>query len=136
VAFRDGDREKRKQVQRELRRSLKQAKEEYKKKVERKLQHNNTRELWRGMRTITGYKQKSGQEIAGGVDKANEFNHFYNRFDTAASVPSAPAGTVSPVLSSTSLAAASPPHHLSPTAAAPTLLLQLLSHLGPPCPSQ
>jgi len=112
----------------------KEAKEEYKKKVERKLQHNNTREVWTGMRTITGYKQKSGQEIAGAVDKAND--HFYNRFDTAASVPSAPTGTVSPVLSSTSPAATSPPHHLPLTAAAPTLLLQLLSHLGPPCPSQ
>lgn len=85
AAYREGDREKRRLVQRELKRSLKQAKEEYKKKVERKLQHNNTREVWRGMKTITGYKQKGSLATAPDVAKANEFNYFYNRFDSAAS---------------------------------------------------
>ena len=89
AAYREGDREKRRLVQRELKRSLKQAKEDHKKKVERKLQHNNTGEVWRGMKTITGYKQKGSLATAPDVAKANEFNYFYNRFDSAASSSSA-----------------------------------------------
>lgn len=53
--------------------------------MERKLRHNDTREVWKGMRTITGYKRKDSQAVIGDVDRANEFNLFYNRFDTGLS---------------------------------------------------
>ena len=36
---------------------------EYKKKVERQLENNNTKEVWRGMRTITGYRLKNSQSL-------------------------------------------------------------------------
>ncbi len=125
-AFREGDREKLRQTQQELKRCMRQAKEEYKRKVESKLQHSNTREVWRGMRTITGYNKKSCQVIAGGVDRANEVNLFFNRFDmvNGTSPAPAPAGLAPPlpppsplVVPPTSLpsAAVAPP----PVAAAP-----------------
>ena len=90
AAFRENDREKHKQIQRELKRRLKMARVDYKKKMETKLQHNDTREVWRGLKNITGYKLKNSQVTAGDVDKANEFNLFYNRFNTATttSIPS------------------------------------------------
>lgn len=117
AAFRDGDQGKRKQVQQELKRSLNRAKQDYKKKVEKKLQLNNSRDAWRGMRTITGYKQNNSLATAGDLDRANEFNLFYNRFDSASTwVCPAPAATATPI-SSPSPAAAFPPspssHHCS-----------------------
>ncbi len=48
------NKEKLKRVQREHKVRLRAAKEEYRRKVERKLQNINMRELWDGMRTITG----------------------------------------------------------------------------------
>ena len=56
MAFQNGDGERRRDVQRELKKTLRRAKVEYKKKVERQLENNNTKEVWRGMRTITGYR--------------------------------------------------------------------------------
>ena len=41
---------------------------EYKKKVERQLENNNTKEVWRGMRTITGYRLKNSQSVEGDDD--------------------------------------------------------------------
>ena len=60
----------------ELKKTLRQAKVEYKKKVERQLENNNTKELWRGMRTITGYRLKNSQSVEGDDDRANTFNRF------------------------------------------------------------
>ena len=93
--FQNGDAEKRKSVQQELKKTLRQAKVEYKKKVERQLENNNTKEVWRGMRTITGYRLKNSQSVEGDVDRANPFNQYYNRFDsvafsTSAATPSTP----------------------------------------------
>lgn len=82
-----------KHVQHELKKSLKQAKLEYKKKVEGKLQHYNIREVWRGMRNITGYK-KNSQTTEGDLDR--EFNLFYGKFDGAAGVCPASEGPTSP----------------------------------------
>ena len=45
--------EKKRNVQQELKRTLRRAKVEYKKKVERQLENKNSKEVWRGMRTIT-----------------------------------------------------------------------------------
>ena len=58
-AFQKGDGEKRRSVQQELKKTLCQAKVEYKKKAERQLENNNTKKVWRGMRTITGYRLKN-----------------------------------------------------------------------------
>lgn len=79
----------------ELKKSLKQAKLEYKKKVERKVQHYNISEVWRDMRNITGYK-KNSQTTEVDLDRANEFNLFYRKFDGAAGVCPASEGPTSP----------------------------------------
>ena len=75
-------------VQRELKVLLRESKEEYGRKVEQKLQHNNMREVWRGVEAITGCKKSSTSE-EGDTVRANQLNQFFNRFDcpaTAASV--------------------------------------------------
>lgn len=112
AAFREGDRETCRLIQQKLRRTLKQAKEDYRKKVERKLQHNNTREVWQGMKTITGCKQRNSQVIAADLAKANEINLFFNRFNSAASACLVPAAQVSPAPPSP-LQLQPPPSHSS-----------------------
>lgn len=95
LAFKKGNKERLREVQHELKGRLRQAKMDYKGKVESKLQQNNIRELWKGMKNITGYSVKNGQVMAGDVDRANNPNLFFNRFDgggyvqpTLASIPS------------------------------------------------
>ena len=79
-AFRDGDREGLKQAQKELKVCLWEVKDSYSRKVEQKLQQNNLKEVWEGMKTITGCK-KSCSTAEEGTERANHFNHFFNRFD-------------------------------------------------------
>ncbi|XP_051807534.1 uncharacterized protein LOC127534985 [Acanthochromis polyacanthus] len=82
-AFRDGDKERLKEVQHELKRRLKVAKMEYKKKIERKFQYSNIRDVWRRINTISGHNNKKRREqIVGDVERADELNLFFNRFDT------------------------------------------------------
>ena len=57
-AFRDGDREELMQAQKELKVHLQEAKESYSRKVEQELQQNNLKEVWEGMKTITGCKKR------------------------------------------------------------------------------
>lgn len=50
--------------------------------MERKLEVNNMREVWNGMKDITGCK-KSKNTAEGDVKRANKLNIFYNRFESA-----------------------------------------------------
>ncbi len=52
--------------------------------LEQKLQHNNLREVWRGMRTITEFHQIGSIRTDSSVAKANELRLLYNRFNTVA----------------------------------------------------
>ncbi|KAK0137859.1 hypothetical protein N1851_025941 [Merluccius polli] len=79
AAFRRGDKEAMKAAQREVKVCLRDAKESYRRKVEQKLQENNMREVWNGVKTITGYKAKSSSE-GGTLERANELNNFFNRY--------------------------------------------------------
>lgn len=58
--FRDGDQEEVRRVQVELKLCLREAKEAYRKKLKGKLMQNNVREVWDGMKTITGCKNRIG----------------------------------------------------------------------------
>lgn len=80
-AFRDGDREQMRRVQRELKERIQQGKDSYRRKLEHKLQQSNLKDVWSGMRSITGYKPSGSQTIGGGTQRANELNLFFNRFD-------------------------------------------------------
>ncbi|KAK0140095.1 hypothetical protein N1851_022981 [Merluccius polli] len=81
-AFTAGNREEVRTIQRELKVKIKEAKQKYRRKLEWKLQQNNMREVWSGMRTITGFRPTSNRGVGGSVDGANEMNLFFNRFDS------------------------------------------------------
>ncbi|KAK0139064.1 hypothetical protein N1851_024418 [Merluccius polli] len=81
-AFKEGDLTEMKRVQGELKVRLREAKELYKKRIEQKMQRNSIREVWDAMKTIIGSKRSNGT-VDGDVVKANELNHFYNRFDVS-----------------------------------------------------
>lgn len=74
-AFKEGDQAELRHVQRELKAKLKEAKEEYRRKVEQKLQENNLKEVWDGMKTITGCK-KGNSIVEGDELKAHQLNLF------------------------------------------------------------
>ncbi|KAI4892824.1 hypothetical protein NFI96_004611 [Prochilodus magdalenae] len=94
-AFKDNNQEELRSTQRELKVHLREAKESYRRKVEQKLRENNMREVWSGMKTITGYMQRTDSATDGDEDRANEFNTFYNRFDCPVQVSAASADTSS-----------------------------------------
>ena len=104
----------------ELKRRMMQAKVDYKRKLESKLQQTNAREVWRGMRNITGYSKKNDQVIVEEVDKANDFKLFYNRFDEMASVHPASVAISSPTTSAAALTPLSYACNTPPTIAAAT----------------
>ncbi|KAI3370924.1 hypothetical protein L3Q82_023481 [Scortum barcoo] len=54
MAFRAGDREEQRRVQHELRDMLRTCKDNYRRKLEAKVQQNNVRDVWTGMKHITG----------------------------------------------------------------------------------
>ena len=81
-AFMAGDnKDTQREIQRELRRELRRAKDCYKNRIEGKLQQNNPREVWAGLRTITGMKNAGGSQ-EGTKERADELNLFFNRFDS------------------------------------------------------
>ena len=86
-AFRSGDREELRRVQHELRDMLRACNDTYRRKLEAKLQQNNVRDVWTGMKQITGCKV-SGRQSSGSLERANEPNNFFNRFSTQPSVVS------------------------------------------------
>lgn len=53
------DKELLKSIQMDLKRNIKEARETYKRKLEGKLQQNNMSEVWRGMKAISCFRQKS-----------------------------------------------------------------------------
>lgn len=67
------------------RKQFKAGKVRVQEKVEEKLKNNNTREVWRGMRTITGCKKENSHPTACDVDMTNEPNQFFTRITTTPS---------------------------------------------------
>ncbi|KAL7831282.1 hypothetical protein SRHO_G00307850 [Serrasalmus rhombeus] len=53
------DREELKRVQKEPKTSIKKGKEEYKSKLENKLELNDTCDVWRGLKDVTGFNHRS-----------------------------------------------------------------------------
>lgn len=80
-AFKDGDQKELKNVQRKFRVQLREAKEQYRRKLEKKLKNNSMKEVWEGMKTITGCSPKCIDKTKGNVERANLLNNFFNRFD-------------------------------------------------------
>lgn len=53
--FRSGDKEELRRVKKELKKKIKEGKDSYRRKVERQFQRRYTKEVWRGLKTISGY---------------------------------------------------------------------------------
>lgn len=127
-AFREGNREEQKRVQRELKVKIRESKGASRRKLENKLQQNSTKEVWSGMRTISGYNVAS-QLVDGDRARADEFNLFVNRFDSGASAQIAP---VTPPLPPSSVHPTYLPMVTPPPSSAPIPLpLALSSGLTP-----
>ncbi|TWW59246.1 hypothetical protein D4764_06G0007760, partial [Takifugu flavidus] len=62
-AFVSGDKEELKTVQRELRRKIRQEKNNYRRKMENQLQQNNICGVWKGLKTISGFKEQKSQPV-------------------------------------------------------------------------
>ena len=122
-AFRDRDREQMRRVQRRLKERIQQGKDSYRMKLERKLQQNNLKDVWSGMRSITGYKTSGSQTIGGGTERANELNLFFNRFDERAPDYPSPSSSTTIHLQTSSPAAHPPflPDYTLPVLSPPTI---------------
>ena len=71
-----------KKIQKELNVCIHNAKVNYKTKVENMFRSNNTKDAWKGLKCITGYKCKTPLNEPEDVDKyVNDLNKFYARFD-------------------------------------------------------
>ncbi|KAI3372979.1 hypothetical protein L3Q82_023423, partial [Scortum barcoo] len=119
-AFVSGNKEELKSVQRELRRMIRKGKDCYRRKMEHQLQQNNICGVWKGLKTISGFKEPKSQPV-GDQGWANDLNLFFNRFDQA----SAPPLAQSPLLQPPSRSV--PPVHCSSLCPLP-LLTTLSSH--------
>lgn len=60
---------------------IREAKDQYKRNLEQKLQNNSMKEVWDRMKIITRCSLKWGDTIEGDVERANQLNSFFNRFD-------------------------------------------------------
>ncbi|KAI3363490.1 hypothetical protein L3Q82_011581 [Scortum barcoo] len=114
-AFVSGNKEELKSVQRELRRMIRKGKNSYRRKMEHQLQQNNICGVWKGLKTISGFKEPKSQPV-GDQGWANDLNLFFNRFDQA----SAPPPAQSPLLQPPSRSV--PPVHCSSCAPSPSLM--------------
>ena len=109
--FRSGDKEELRRVQKELKKKIKEGKASYRTKMENLLQQNSAREVWRGLKTISGHSRGHGRgPEAGDQEWANELNLFFNRFDAAPTPPPTPPRNDP---------AASSPHRLSSPPSSP-----------------
>ncbi|KAI4894000.1 hypothetical protein NFI96_013038, partial [Prochilodus magdalenae] len=60
-AFRSGNKDEMKVVQRELRRKIREGKTSYRRKMEAQLQQNNVSGVWNSLKTISGHKKPDSQ---------------------------------------------------------------------------
>lgn len=70
-AFKNGNSEELRRLQKELKTCLRAAKESYRRRLEGKLRENNTREVWEGMKIITGCKKVEAGNAVGSIERAN-----------------------------------------------------------------
>nr|XP_054594182.1 uncharacterized protein LOC107378612 isoform X1 [Nothobranchius furzeri]XP_054594190.1 uncharacterized protein LOC107378612 isoform X1 [Nothobranchius furzeri] len=102
-AFKEGDRELLRSIQKQLKIKIRDSKEAYRKKLENKLQRKNIKDVWSGMKKITGFKQRKDC-TDGSLDTANELNKFFNRFSSGTNPASS-----SPVPSQSDIPSSSDP---------------------------
>jgi len=97
-AFKLGNKDELKAVQRLLRRKIRKGKNSYRKKMEDQLQQKNTSGVWRGLKTISGFKKPDSQAVED-QKWANDLNVFFNRFDQPSAPPPAQSSMLQPSFS-------------------------------------
>ncbi|KAI3370902.1 hypothetical protein L3Q82_007411 [Scortum barcoo] len=103
---------------------IRKGKDCYRRKMEHQLQQNNICGVWKGLKTISGFKEPKSQPV-GDQGWANDLNLFFNRFDQASAPPPAQSSLLQPPSCSV------PPVHCSSCAPSPPLTT-LSSHLPLP----
>ena len=69
-------------VQKELNRTIKDAKVQYKDRIEDLFRTNRTKDAWKGLRCLSGFKSKNCMPDPDDISQyVNELNLFYTRFD-------------------------------------------------------
>ncbi|XP_016522199.1 uncharacterized protein LOC107834813 [Poecilia formosa] len=89
MAFRVGDREEQRRVQRELKVTLRTCRDNYRRKLESKPEQNCIKDVWTGLKISIGSKGKDTL-TAGSLDRANQFNQFFKRFSSPPATPLLP----------------------------------------------
>uniref|UniRef100_A0AAQ5YAH5 Anion exchange protein n=1 Tax=Amphiprion ocellaris TaxID=80972 RepID=A0AAQ5YAH5_AMPOC len=85
----------------DIKKKIKADKASYRTKMESHLQDNNTREVWRDLRSISGYSRGHERGAAAGDQEwTNELNLFFNRSDSAPTPPPSHQSTDQPAPSS------------------------------------
>ncbi|KAI3357032.1 hypothetical protein L3Q82_003661 [Scortum barcoo] len=114
---------------------IRKGKNSYRRKMEHQLQQNNICGVWKGLKTISGFKEPKSQPV-GDQGWANDLNLFFNRFDQA----SAPPPAQSPLLQPPSHSVTHSVTHsvLLPLPPINTSLLQPAPHITPgeECPEE
>lgn len=109
-AFYLGNKEEQKRVQKELQWRIRRAKKDYGKKMEEKLAQNNARDVWSGLRAMSGLTQNTNETADGDIQWAEELNTYFNRFNpySTSTAPSSPTPSLQ-------LSITPPPSHSSLT---------------------
>ena len=85
-AFLSNNADELKSLNRKIKVEINDGKNAYKVKLENEFRSNNTRNAWKCMQTMTGYKKKQSNipnfSCGNVYETANELNRFYARFDT------------------------------------------------------
>ena len=83
TAFKTGDTTEIKDARYNLRKVIKAAKRDYGKKIEAQLSSNDPRRMWKGLHTITDFKETSSCTADTSVSLPDELNSFYARFEVS-----------------------------------------------------
>jgi hypothetical protein len=83
TAFKTGDTTEIKAARYNLRKVIKAAKRDYGKKIEAQLSSNDPRRMWKGLHTITDFKETSSCTADTSVSLPDELNSSYARFEVS-----------------------------------------------------
>uniref|UniRef100_A0A665UD53 Reverse transcriptase domain-containing protein n=1 Tax=Echeneis naucrates TaxID=173247 RepID=A0A665UD53_ECHNA len=81
TAFRSGDPQSYKDARKNLRRGIIKAKRSYQQRIEAHFYSNNSRGMWQGIKTLTGYNNNTTATISSDSTLPDTLNQFFARFD-------------------------------------------------------
>ncbi len=81
AAFKSGDLQAYKEARRNLRKGIREAKCRYKQHIEEYFNSNNSRCMWQGIQTLTGYKDSHTAANTADITLPGTLNNFFARFD-------------------------------------------------------